>query len=259
MIKSHFIALSLLAASCFAFADARGEEIAKAYVDMKAPTDTSATMVMTITDRGGVVKARKMKMVTKETSQGTKSFIEFIEPADVKGTKFLTVSKQGIDADQRLYLPAMKKVRKISSSSKDSEFVGSDFYFFDMQKHYLNEAEYSFISDGETLPGDAFAGRKFSKLSVVFKDKAAPYSKCVVWVDIADNVMRKTECYDKKDGALLKTIVVDEVKAIKGYLVPVSTTVSNVKKGSSTQLLMRDLLVDAGIKDSEVGVERLER
>jgi hypothetical protein len=259
MIKSHFIALSLLVASGFVFADARGEEIAKTYIDMKAPTDTSATMVMTITDRGGVVKTRKMKMVTKETSQGTKSFMEFIEPADVKGTKFLTVSKQGVDADQRLYLPAMKKVRKISSSSKDSEFVGSDFYFFDMQKHYLNEAEYTFVADGETLPGDAFAGMKFSKISVVFKDKTVPYAKCVVWVDMATNIMRKTECYDKKDGALLKVISVDEIKAIKGYLLPISTTVSNVKKGSSTQLSMRDLLVDTGIKDSEVGVERLER
>ena len=176
MSKAHFIALSLLAASSLVFADARGVEIAKAYIDMKAPIDTAATMVMTITDRGGVVKARKLKMVTKETSQGTKSFIEFIEPADVKGTKFLTVSSQGVDADQRLYLPALKKVRKISSSSKDSEFVGSDFYFFDMQKHYLNEAEYTFLSENETLPGDAFAGKRFSKISVVFRDNTVPYS-----------------------------------------------------------------------------------
>jgi len=153
----------------------------------------------------------------------------------------------------------MKKVRKISSSSKDGEFVGSDFYYFDMQKHYLNEAEYTFIADGETLPGDAFVGMRFSKISVVFTDKTVPYSKCVVWVDMASNTMRKTECYDRKDGALLKIIVVDEVKTIKDYVVPVSTTVSNVKKGSRTQLLLRDLTVDTGVKDSEVSVERLER
>jgi len=77
------------------YADARGDEIAKSYIEMKAPTDTSATMVMTITDRGGVVKTRKLKMVTKETPKGTKAVMEFIEPADVRGMRFLTISSQG--------------------------------------------------------------------------------------------------------------------------------------------------------------------
>jgi len=241
------------------FADAKGDEIAKAYIEKKTPNDSSAVATMTITDRNGVIKTRKLKMVSKETPEGTKTFMEFVEPADVSGTKFLTVSKQGAETDQRLYLPALKKIRKISSSSKDGEFVGSDMFYFDMEKRYFEDGEYTFLGNTETLPEAGLAGKTFSKLSITFKNPNAPYSKSVVWISPQDNVAYKAECYDKKDGALLKTIVVNEVKAVKGYTITTKMTVSNVKKGSHTEMVTGDLTVDAGVKDSEVSLKRLEQ
>jgi hypothetical protein len=138
MKRIHRIALvGLLACGLAAaglFADGRADELVRANLDRKIPGDMTGTSTMTITDRSGVIKIRKLKEVSKETAEGTKAYIEFVEPADVSGTKFLTVSKKGAETDQRLYLPALKKVRKISSSSKDAEFLGSDLCYFDMEK-----------------------------------------------------------------------------------------------------------------------------
>ena len=153
-----FIVAGLLAyGSAGLFAETRADQIVRASLDRKTPGDTISTSTMTITDRSGVARVRKLKTVSKETPEGTRAYIEFIEPADVNGTKFLTVSKQGAETDQRLYLPALKKVRKISSSSKDAEFLGSDLCYFDMEKRYFEDGTYTLLSESETLPEPAFS------------------------------------------------------------------------------------------------------
>jgi len=251
--------LACSSASAGLFADARADEIIKASLDQKAPNDNIGTSTMIITDRSGVTKVRKLKQVSKETAEGTKAYVEFVEPADVSGTKFLTVSKKGAETDQRLYLPALKKIRKISSSSKDADFLGSDLCYFDMEKHYFEDGSYTLLADNETLPEPAFAGMKFAKISTTFKASNAPYSKTVSWINTADYIPYKTECYDKKDGALLKTITIDEVKIIKGYSIGAKTTIVNSKKGSKTEMTLANIAVDTGVKDSEVSLKRLEQ
>ena len=241
------------------FAETRADEIVRATLNRKTPGDTIATSIMTITDRTGVAKIRKLKTVSKETAAGTRAYIEFVEPADVNGTKFLTVSKQGAETDQRLYLPALKKIRKISSSSKDAEFLGSDLCYFDMEKRYFEDGTYTLLSDSETLPEPAFSGMTFARISTTYKAANAPYSKTISWINLADNIPYKTECYDKKDDALLKTITIDEVKTIKGYAMMTRTTIVNHKKGSRTVLTLADIAVDTGVKDSEVSLKRLEQ
>jgi hypothetical protein len=238
-------------------ADAKADQLARVSLERKTPTDMVSVSTMTITDRSGVSKVRKMKAVTKETTEGTKSYTEFVEPADVFGTKFVSVSKKGAETDQRMYLPALKKVRKISSSAKDGEFMGSDLNYFDMEKRSFEDATYTLLSEDETL--DAVPGVKLSKLVSTYTVAGAPYTKAVSWVDPNNGIAYKTEIYDKKDGALLKVITVDEIKTIKGYTLITKSTISNVKKSSKTVSESTDVQVDVGVKDSEVSVKRLEQ
>lgn len=240
-------------------ADPRAEALVKLTLNQKIPQDQTGTSTMTITDRSGVTKVRKMKQVSKETSEGTKAFAEFLEPADVTGTKFLTVSKPGAETDQRIYLPALKKVRKISSSTKDSEFLGSDLTYFDMEKRSLGDGTYALLAEGEALDLPSAAGLKLAKVETVFTLANAPYSKTVSWIDPATGIAYKTDCYDKKDGALLKTITLDEIVTVKGYRITTKTTFVNHKKGSRTVMTIGDIAVDTGVKDAEVSVKRLEQ
>ena len=259
MKRLFAVVLCLLLAPLGAHADETGDAVAHKYFGRTKAADTKALATMTLVAKNGSKKVRKLEVNYQEGAQGKNAFIVFTDPADIAGTKFLTLSKRGADADQRLFLPALKKVRKISSSSKDGEFVNSDLFYYDMEERYLEDNTYTFLSDNETLADKAFAGMKFTKIAMKPTDPNAPYSKAVAWVNMANNFIYKMDCFDKKDGALLKTILFVKVETIKGVLVPTQTLVSNVKKGTKTLMAMANVQVNIGLKDDVFSVKNLEQ
>jgi hypothetical protein len=93
------------AVAFYVSADQKGEQIAKSNFDLKKSRDSYSIATMVIISKSGDKKNRKLEMFTKETAEGTNSFIRFLEPADVKGSTFLTIAYKKGDDDQRLYLP----------------------------------------------------------------------------------------------------------------------------------------------------------
>lgn len=255
-ICAVIIGLTLVGA---AFADAKGEAIAKKYFDLKKADDTKSAATMTIIDKAGTKKVRKLEIFYQEGAEGKNAFMNFLEPADVAGTKFLTVAHKDADAEQRLYLPALKKTRKISSSGKDGEFVNSDFFFFDLSDKKFADYEFTFLEENATLADKAFAGMKFNKVQMVPKDVTSPYAKEIAYINIDNNFVYKLECFDRKDNALLKTFLFVKVENVKGVLVPVQTIVSNSKKGSKTLLALTDPQVNTGVKNDIFTVQNLEQ
>jgi hypothetical protein len=242
-----------------AFADAKGDEIAHKYYDLKKADDTKSPATMTLIDKSGNKKVRKLEIFYQEGPDGKNAFMNFLEPADVAGTKFLTLGHKGADSEQRLYLPALKKTRKISSSGKDGEFVNSDFYFYDLEDKHFEDHTYTFISENETIADKAFEGMKFNKIEMKTVDPAAPYSKEIAYINMDNNFVYKLDCFDKKDNALLKTFLFVKVDTIKGVLVPVQTIVTNTKKGTKTLLALTDPQVNTGVKAEVFTVKNLEQ
>lgn len=238
-------------------ADAKGDEIAAKYYGHTKAVDTSANAVMTLIDKSGNKKVRELDMYTKETAAGQFSFVEFQKPADVAGTKFLTTPTKD-DSEQRLYLPALKKVRKIASSDKSGEFVNSDLYYYDMEDRKLEDSTYTFLAEDVTLADKAFEGMKFYKIEVKAKDAEAPYAKSNIYINMDDFHAYKVETYDKKGGALLKTILFVKYEEQKGVKMPVQTMVTNHKKGSKTLLELKNLKVNTGLADTLFSVKNLE-
>ena len=243
-----------------ATADAKGDEIAAKYFANVKPADTSANAVMTLVDKSGNRKVRELDIYGKDTPAGAFSFIEFKKPADVSGTKFLVTpaATKGGDSEQRLYLPALKKTRKIASSDKSGEFVNSDLFYYDMEDRHLEDNTYTFLSENETLADKAFDGMKFYKIEVKAKAADSPYSKSVFYINMADNHAYKIEAYDAKGGALLKNILFVKFETQAGCQVPVQTSVTNVKKGTKTLLQLNNLKLNSGLKDDLFSVKNLE-
>jgi outer membrane lipoprotein-sorting protein len=239
-------------------ADAKGDEIAAKYFGHTKAADTSANAVMTLIDKSGNKKVRELDMYTKDSAAGAFSFIEFQKPADVAGTKFLITPVKGADAEQRLYLPALKKTRKIASSDKSGEFVNSDLTYYDMQDRKLEDNTYTFLAENETLADKAFEGMKFFKIEVKAKASDSPYSKSVFWINADDFHAAKVEAYDAKGGALLKTILFVKYDEQKGVKMPVQTMVTNHKKGTKTLLQLNNLKVNTGLSDTVFSVKNLE-
>jgi hypothetical protein len=258
-MKKPFFTLICLGLSALAFADAAGDHIASDYFELSKAADTKAMATMTLIDRAGGKKVRKLEINYRETNEGKDAYILFSEPADVAGTKFLTLAHKGADTEQRLYLPALKKTRKISAASKDGSFVNSDFSYYDLEDKNLDDNEYTFLAADQAIADKAFEGMKFDKLEMKPKATNAPYSKTIAYVNQTDHFVYKLECFDKKDGALLKTFLFVKVESIKGHLIPTQTIVFNNKGGTKTLLAMADVQVDVGAKAELFSEKNLEK
>lgn len=254
-----FIAIGLTVGLAVATADAKGDQIAAQYFGLTKPADTAANAVMTLIDKSGTRKVRNLDVYSKSDSVGDYSFSEFKSPADVAGTKFLTTPLKDGSNEQRLYLPALKKTRKIASSDKSGEFVNSDLWYYDLESRKLADNTYTFLSDNEVIADKAFDGMKFYKIEVKAKADDCPYSKSIFWINMDNFHTYKIETYDKDGGALLKTILFVKLEDQKGLKVPVQTSVTNHKKGTKTLLQLNNLKVNAGLKADVFSVQNLEQ
>ena len=254
-MKRFILILMLLGLGlCFHIhADEKGSEIAKKNDELKKAKDSSSELTMTLVDKKGAKKTRKLIMMSKETAEGTDSFVEFLEPADVKGTKFLTIAHKKSDDEQRLYLPALKKTRQISGSSKNSKFVGSDLFYYDMEDRAFEDSTYKYVKD------EKYNGMDCYVIEAVAVDKSSPYSKSLVWINKADYFAYKIECYDRKNDSLWKVIAMVDVKTIDGVMIPSKTVVDNKKDGTMTLMQMTNIKLNTGISDSIFTVQNLEK
>lgn len=253
MKRIIFTALMFLL-SISLFADEKGDEIVRKNKDLKKASDSYSEADMVLIDKKGGQKKRKVIMFSKKSKEGTNSFTEFLEPADVKGTKFLTIARKG-DDEQRLYLPALKKTRLISSTSKDGKFMGSDLSYYDMEDRDFEDFDYKYLKDEKFGDIDCFV----IEATPTPKDKTSPYSRSIMWISKSDYFTYKLETYDKKDDNLYKTIVMVEVKTIDGVLFPTKTVVENNKEGTKTLLSMSNMKINSGIKDAVFSVQNLEK
>ena len=166
------------------------------------------SMVMTLKNKAGQTSQRLIRIRTLEVEgDGDKSLSIFDEPADVKGTAMLTYTHGLKPDDQWLYLPALKRVKRISSSNKSGPFVGSEFAFEDFTAIELNKFDYRYV--GEEPCGDLVC----DVIERTPRYENSGYTKQVSWVDQSDFQLRKVEFYDRR-GDLLKVL---ELKDYRNY------------------------------------------
>ena len=255
---ASIIVLALLAIAGLAAED-KGYDIAKKSDELKEPNTRIMVGMMKIVDQSGAIRTRKMDMYTRKMPGGDASFIEIKEPADVAGTKFLSVPVEGGDTDQRLYLPALKKVRKIASGGKSGEFVNSDFSYYDLEDHQFNDVTYKFLSEGDTIADPAFAGMKFYRVESTPKKSSAPYNRTILWINMDDFYTYRIETFDKADDALWKTISVTKVEKMNCMLIGTQTYLENRKRGSKTTLQASGIKIDVQLPSDVFSVKGLEK
>ena len=235
------------------FGDQIGDEIAKKYFNLKESKDCFSITLMVLINKNGEKKTRKIESYSKEGKNGRNSFMKFIEPADVKGTTFLIIGYNKGDDEQRLYLPALGKIRRISSSNKDQKFMGSDLTYYDMEDHEYNDFTYKYIKD------ENYEGMDCHIIEMYPTDKNAPYNKQVAWINKKDFFAYKLECYDKKRKTKTKTIASLDVKSFDGVLMPQRMVVDNHKENHKTLIQDTNIKVNIGLKDSIFSIQNMQK
>ena len=234
---------------------------AKAVNDAREPKDAAQKMKMTLVDARGNERVREIESRAKTLGEDErKSIIFFLSPAEVKGVGFLSFSYPDRDDDQWLYLPALKRVRRITATTRTQSFQGSDFtyqdldLFDDIPDWTEDDASAELVKEKETVDGVETA-----VIALTPKGKDIAYGKIVIWLAPSDSMLRKIELYDGKDGALVKTLGLSKIETISGMPTPHRMEMANVKKGSKTVMEISDVHYNQGLAD-EIFTERaLER
>jgi hypothetical protein len=211
-----------------------------------------ATMAMELVNAHGDVTRRKLDVVTLEgTDDGDRSKVMFAWPADVKGTKLLTWTHRKGDDDQWLYLPAIKRVRRISASNKTGSFVGSEFSYEDLAGTEVEKFRYKLIDEPK------LGGRDTYHLERVPVDANSGYARQIVWLDKQYQNPLRIEYYDRKN-VLLKTATLDGYKQYGRLWRAGSITMENVQTRKRSVLAWENRQLGIKLSAAEFDSARLE-
>ncbi|MDF1883011.1 outer membrane lipoprotein-sorting protein [Sulfurimonas sp. SAG-AH-194-C21] len=201
--------------------------------------DATSTMQMTLINAAGQKKVRTMKMQVLEGKSEDKSLMEFVTPADVKGTKFLSYEHVQKDDDQWLYLPALKRVKRIASKNKSGAFMGSEFSYEDLSA--FNVKKYIYEEGQAPLKNGLFV--------IVSKpvSKYSGYTKLLSYIDEKTFLVKKIEYFDRKKE-LLKTAVFEDYKHFTDVYRIGKITMQNIQNDKTTILVWSNQKIKTGLK-----------
>jgi len=216
--------------------------------------DSTANMKMILRNRSGKESIRNVRVKTLEvTGDGDKSLSIFDEPADVKGTASLTWSHSQKPDEQWLYLPALKRVKRISSKNKSGPFMGSEFAFEDIGSQEVDKYTYKYLRDEPIEGTDTFVMERFPT------DKNSGYTKQIVWIEKERYIAHKVEYYDRK-GALLKTLSASGFEQfLDKYWRPTQMDMINHQSGKSTTLQFENYAFKTGLSDKDFAKNALKK
>ncbi|MBX2879681.1 MAG: outer membrane lipoprotein-sorting protein [Granulosicoccus sp.] len=216
--------------------------------------DTEATMKMVLRNKQGKESIRHIRSKTLEVEgDGDKSMTIFDEPRDVKGTASLTYSHATKPDEQWLYLPALKRVKRISSKNKSGPFMGSEFAFEDISSQEVDKYKYKYLRD------DELDGRPVFVVETYPQYKNSGYKRLITYVDQSEYYTLKTEFYDRKDS-LLKTLVFSDYQQYLDKFWRAHTMhMENHQSGKSTTLTWDDYKFQTGLKPSDFNSKALQR
>jgi outer membrane lipoprotein-sorting protein len=217
--------------------------------------DSEVELQMVLRNAAGQESTRALRIATLEKPDetvGDKSLVVFDTPRDIEGTALLSHAKILDPDDQWLYLPALKRVKRISSSNKSGPFVGSEFAFEDFTAIELNKFDYTYV--GEVPCGDLTC----DVLERTPRYENSGYTKQVSWVDQTDYQIRKVEFYDRR-GDLLKVLEMNDYRNYEGIWRAHKLTMSNVQTNKQTDLIYGDYTFNTGLAENDFVKGRLSR
>ncbi len=239
-----FIMILVILVNFDAMAQLTGKQIVEKAYNRPVGKDQTALLTMTLTNSRGSQRVRKIKQFTKNAATVEKSIMFFQSPADVKNTSFMSWSYTNSKADdQWIYLPAIKKTKRISSDSKSDYFMGSDFTYDDLGDRKLNADTHKF------LKSVTIDGKSCYVVESVSKDDEYIYSKTKTWIIKGSFIGYKKEFYDE-DGDLLKILSIKKYEKISGIWVITHSEMKNVQKNHRTSMKLSSVKVNTGVSES---------
>ena len=216
--------------------------------------DQQSTMRMILHNRNGDESSREIRNRLLEVQgDGDKTLIIFDEPNDVKGTAFLSYTHAMVPDEQWLYLPALKRVKRISSNNKSGPFMGSEFAYEDINSQEVGKFTYKYLRDEKVEGRDCFVNENRPTYEY------SGYTRLMVWIDKEYYQPVRIEYYDRKDE-LLKTLTYKGYNQYMGrYWRPDVMEMVNHVNGKSTRLEWKNYRFGTGLTERDFDINTLKR
>lgn len=224
--------------------------------DLSITGSLSANISLTITEKGGSTRSRTISMTTKSYADGLeKRIIKFIEPADVRGTSMLVVDNKNSADEMWIYLPALKKTRRIVTSEKGKSFMSSEFSNADMTSPTISDFTHKHLEKSGTN------NQWIIESTPVNEDKADEYgySMKISYISIDKSQVQKMEFYNF-DNELFKVIEIKSIFPLSDgkYLVK-NMVASNLNTNRKSEILFSNINEGVKVDDSNFTIQNLER
>ena len=221
----------------------------------KGWVDMTSDMKMILKTATGDESVRNLRIQSIEVEgDGDKSLTIFDEPADVRGTAMLTFSHKPPATDEQwLFLPAVKRTKRIASSNKSGPFMGSEFAYEDMSSQEVEKYTYKYLKDEQIDGKDNFVVEKRPI------DKSSGYSKQVVWMEKERYVPSKIEYYDRKDSHLKTLVPKDYKQYASKYWRAENLVMDNLQTKKSSVLVWTNIKFGVGLEAPAFNQKALER
>jgi len=265
MLKTTLLGMAAMAAitvgSAFAADLPDGRSLVERVNALDEGEHTTRNLHMKMIDRRGKERERDTVSFRKYYGDDKKTVIFYKTPSNVKDTAFLTFDykDESVDDDQWLYLPAMRKVRRISASDRGDYFLGTDFTYEDIKKEgKIAIEDYTYNTIGE----ETFDGIKTYKVEAVTVDgetaKELGHSKAIIWIDPEINLVRKSLFYDL-NGNELKTLITKDVRQVDGIWTRHVLDVQNHKTGHHTIFTFSEVDYKTPVEDRRFNQQSLRK
>lgn len=217
-------------------------------------SDSTAEMTMELRNQQGDTSVREIRVKTLEVANdGDKSLSIFDQPADIKGTAFLTFSHALEPDEQWLYLPSLKRVKRINSKNKSGPFMGSEFAYEDIASQEVAKYTYKYLRD-ETLNGiNCYVIERYPAY------EHSGYTRQLGWINKAEYRPEKIVFYDRKNS-LLKTLTYSGYKKyLDQYWRADQMLMENHQNGKSTLMTWSNYQFQTGLDESDFNHNSLKR
>ncbi len=248
--------MKILIAILFTFntyASDKGTEIASKVYNRDNGRTQISFIEMTLQDKSGSKQVRELYNYTLEGKKGeAKTLIRFTNPADISNTGLLTHNYRNKENDQWIFLPALKRSRRISSSRKGGSFVGSDYYYEDLEDRPVEKDKH--VHKGQKK----WKGNTYELIVSVPVDKDnSVYTKRVSYVDMEKLIYSRIAFYQKKKKPV-KLLEVLETKKIDGIWTPTKVVMKDLQSGHITQLHLQKVKYNSKLPETLFSKRALE-
>lgn len=182
----------------------------------------------------------------------SKSIVRFTAPADLAGAGFLQIQNRDADDDRFLFLPELKRSRRISGNLRGSSFMGTDFSFADFDRRDLRESTTTKQPDEKLGPYPCF------HLQTVPKRSDSPYSRIELWIRKDNHLPLKMQMFDHSK-ALFKTFTAQEMRRVSGHWYVTRSRMVNHQNSHETELVLESVKPVTEISDDEFTLRSLEK